>query len=174
MLELEQRAVLEMRAKDRRLEGYAAKFGVEARIADFTETIAPGAFTATLKSGRDVLALVDHDRSKVLARTRSGNLKVAEDSQGLAFELSLPDTQAGRDVLTLAERGDLGGMSFGFVVAKDGERWSGTVRTLTAVNLFEISVVNGWPAYSGTTVAARSRSPRLEQALRYLETCRGS
>lgn len=172
MLHLEQRAVLELRAKERRLEGYAAKFNAEARIADFRETIAPGAFTATLKSGRDVLALVDHDRSKVLARTRSGTLKLSEDSAGLAFELSLPDTQAGRDVLALAERGDLGGMSFGFLPAKGGERWNGTQRVLTAVDLFEISVVNGWPAYGQTTVSARSRAPRLEQALRYLETCK--
>jgi hypothetical protein len=48
--------------------------------------------------------MVDHDRSKVLARTRSGNLKLSEDSTGLAFEVSLPDTSLARDVLVLAER----------------------------------------------------------------------
>jgi HK97 family phage prohead protease len=169
---MERRAVLELRAKDRRLEGYAAKFDTEARIADFTEIIAPRAFSASLQGGRDVLAMVDHDQGKVLARTRSGTLKLSEDSAGLLFELQVPDTQPGRDVLALAERGDLGGMSFGFKVPKGGERWSGSRRTLTAVDLFEISVVSAWPAYPDTSVTARSRTPKLELASRYLETCR--
>ena len=39
-------APVELRAAGRRLEGYAATFGAEARIADFVETIAPGAFSA--------------------------------------------------------------------------------------------------------------------------------
>lgn len=169
---LEKRAVLELRARDRRLEGYAAKFGIETRVEDFSETIAPNAFAASLRSGRDVLAMVDHDPSKVLARTRSGTLKLSEDSAGLAFELTVPDTQPGRDVLALAERGDLGGMSFGFLVPQGGQRWDGKRRTLTVVDLHEISVVSAWPAYPATTVNARAGAPRLGLALRYLETCR--
>lgn len=170
MVKLEQRAVLELRAKDRKLEGYAAKFAQEARISDFIEVIHRGAFGASLKSQRDVLALVDHDASKVLARTRSGNLKLTEDSTGLAFEIAVPDTQAGRDVLALAERGDLGGMSFGFLVPEGGETWAGNRRTLTAIDLHEISVVSAWPAYDGTSVKARARTPRLALARRYLVT----
>lgn len=171
-MKLERRAVLELRAKDRKLEGYAAKFNTEARIGDFVEVIAAGAFRASLASGRDVLGLMDHDPSKVLARTRSGTLKVAEDSTGLEFSLSVPDTQAGRDALALAERNDLGGMSFGFLVPKGGEAWDGNRRTLTAVDLHEISVVSAWPAYPETTVQARAQAPRLALARRYLETCR--
>jgi HK97 family phage prohead protease len=169
-MKLEQRAVLELRAKGRKLEGYAAKFGIEARIGDFTEVINQGAFRASLQDQRDVLALVDHDPSKILARTRSGTLKLAEDSTGLAFEISLPDTTLARDALELAQRGDLGGMSFGFVVAENGERWDGNRRTLTAVNLFEVSLVSSWPAYPDTVVNARARAPRLALAKRYLQT----
>lgn len=171
-MKLEQRAVLELRAKDRKLEGYAAKFGVEARIADYIEVIAAGAFAASLVSGRDVVALADHDRAAVLARTKSGTLKLAEDSTGLEFSLSVPDTQPGRDVLALAERGDLGGMSFGFIVPQDGDSWDGNRRTLTAIDLREISVVSAWPAYPETTVNARAQAPRLALARRYLETCK--
>ena len=171
-MKLEQRAVLELRAKDRRLEGYAAKFNVEARIADFTEVIAAGAFAASLKSGRDVIALADHDKTAVLARTRSGTLKLSEDSTGLEFSISVPDTQRGRDVLALAERGDLVGMSFGFLPAKGGESWDGNRRTLTAIDLHEISVVSAWPAYPETTVSARAKTPALDLAKRYLETCK--
>lgn len=171
-VKLEQRAVLELRAKDRRLEGYAAKFNTEARIGDFIEVIAPGAFRASLKSGRDVLGLVDHDPTKLLARTKSGHLTLEEDSSGLAFSLQVPNTQAGRDAIELAERGDLGGMSFGFLVPEGGEAWDGNRRTLTAIDLHEISVVSAWPAYPETTVNARSKAPRLALARRYLETVR--
>ncbi|OWJ78547.1 HK97 family phage prohead protease [Haematobacter genomosp. 1] len=166
---VERRAIAtELRATGRRLEGYAATFGAEARIGDaFTETIAPGAFLASLTSGRDILALLDHDPGKVLGRTRSGSLRLTEDTRGLAFDLDLPDTQAGRDVLALAERGDLGGMSFGFTV-RDQHR-QGDRRELRAVELIEVSVVSAWPAYPGTVVQARaalSGRPQLAHAAR--------
>lgn len=157
-METERRsALIEVRAAGRKLEGYAAIFGAEARIGSFVETIAPGAFAASLADGGDKLALVDHDPARLLARTRSGTLRLAEDSRGLAFDLDVPDTQAGRDVLALAQRGDVGGMSFGFVVRKGGEAWSGERRSLLAVDLREISVVQAWPAYPDTTIATRSR-----------------
>jgi uncharacterized protein len=166
----EYRAFAELRAAGKRLGGYAVRFGVVARIGTSSEIVLPGAFSATLADGHDVLALVDHDRSKVLARTKSGNLKLTEDSQGLAFDLSLPDTQAGRDALVLAERGDLGGMSFGFTVAPSGERWDGNRRELRSVNLVEVSVVSAWPAYPETTVHPRAKTPMLNLARLYLET----
>ena len=151
-------AAIEVRAKGRRLEGYAALFDTPARIGgQFTETIRAGAFAGSL--ARDVLALVDHDPARVLARSRTGSLKLSEDSRGLAFGIDVPDTQAGRDVLALAERGDLGGMSFGFSVEPGGDAWDGETRELRAVTLHEISVVLAWPAYDGTVVHARSRGP---------------
>lgn len=171
-MKLERRAVVELRARDRKLEGYAAKFNVEARIADFVETIRTGAFAESLRAGRDILALVDHDATRVLARTRSQTLRLSEDSAGLQFELSVPDTTAGRDVLALAERGDLGGMSFGFLVPKGGDVWTGNRRELTAIDLREISVVSAFPAYPDTSINPGSKTPLLNVAKRYLETCR--
>ena len=76
--------------------------------------------------------------------------------RGLAFSLDLPETQAGADVLALATRGDLGGMSFGFTVPKGGERWAGNRRSLSAVGLREVSVVSAWPAYPDTEIALRA------------------
>ena len=146
----------EIRANGRRLEGYVATFGAEARIGTFTESIRAGAFRDTLATGRDVLGLVDHDPSRVLARTKSGTLRLAEDARGLAFDLDVPATQAGHDVLALASRGDVGGMSFGFNVRDGGEEWQGNKRELRAVDLFEISVVLAFPAYDQTTVNVRS------------------
>jgi HK97 family phage prohead protease len=163
-------SALEIRAKGRRLTGYAATFGTEARISDFVESISPGAFKASLAG--DVVALLDHDASRLLARTKSKTLRLAEDSKGLAFDLDVPPTSAGNDVLALAERGDLGGCSFGFLIPKGGESWNGNKRTLTNIDLHEISIVSAWPAYPETSVIARARPPiRLAMALRYLETC---
>ena len=157
-MELERRAAAaEIRAAGRRLEGHAAVFGSEARIGSFVETVAAGAFRASLADGADKLALVDHDPGRLLARTKSGTLRLAEDSRGLAFDLDVPDTQLGRDVLELARRGDLGGMSFAFRARPDGEHWSGNRRELRSVDLAEVSVVLAWPAYPDTTVATRNR-----------------
>ncbi|MBA3667938.1 MAG: HK97 family phage prohead protease [Sphingomonas sp.] len=151
---VERRSFSEVRAVGRKLEGYAATFNSEARLGSFVETIAPGAFRSALAG--DVLALMDHDPGKVLGRTRSGTLKLFEDTRGLGFSLDVPDTQAGRDVLALAERADLGGMSFGFTVPKGGEDWNGEKRTLRQIGLKEISVVSAWPAYPDTEIALRA------------------
>src|SRR5262245_13345566 len=172
----ERRAVVgELRAKGRRLVGYAATFGAEAKIGNFTETISPGAFAASLNDKADILALLDHDPGKVLARTRSGTLRLSEDKQGLAFDLDVPATTVGNDVLALAERGDIGGASFAFTVKR--ESWEGERRTLDSVDLHEVSVVSAWPAYEGTIVQARARpvesavdAPRFAVARRYLES----
>src|ERR1051326_3517067 len=98
MSNLERRAALvELRAAGRRLEGYAAIFNTETRVADFVETIAPGAFAGSLASGADILALADHDPTRLLARTRSGTLRLCEDTKGLNFDLDLPLTTLGAD-----------------------------------------------------------------------------
>jgi HK97 family phage prohead protease len=171
---LERRAAVEFRAPlgGRRLEGYAARFGVEARIGSFRETIMPGAFRASLAARSDILALVDHDDAKLLARTVSGTLRLAEDSAGLCFDIDVPDTTLGRDVLEMARRGDVGGMSFGFRV--QDESWpANDRRELRSVDLIEISVVHAHPAYSQTSVSARSRSardPDRESRRRFLAT----
>jgi hypothetical protein len=167
MADIERRAsVVEVRADGRRLEGYAAVFEQRATIADFTETVARGAFADTLRSGRDVLALVDHDPQRLLGRTKNGTLRLAEDQRGLAFSIDVPDTQLGRDTLAMAERGDLGGASFGFRVPKGGDGWEGRNRTLIRVDLIDVSAVIAFAAYPQTSVTARSDGePRLPLAL---------
>ncbi|UXT42482.1 HK97 family phage prohead protease [Agrobacterium tumefaciens] len=168
---MEKRAATDVTAKGKKLTGYVAKFNTEARIADFRETIRAGAFAGSLRSNPDILALVDHDPGKVLARTKSGSLTLSEDANGLRFELDLPDTQLGKDIAALAARKDIGGMSFGFNVPEGGEEWAGELRTLKAIDLREISVVQAFPAYGGTSVSVRSRKPMTdnERRIRILE-----
>jgi hypothetical protein len=153
--QIERRAAeLEIRAKGRKLEGYAAIFGSRAKIADFDEEIRSGAFAESLQARGDILALVDHMPTQLLARTRNGSLKLSEDTRGLAFEIDLPQTTLANDILALAEARSLGGASLGFIAKRD--EWKGSLRTLHTVDLREISIVSAWPAYPETSVTARS------------------
>ena len=165
---LERRGTAGLSASGRTLTGYVATFGNEARIGGFSESIAPGAFKASLASGRDVLALLDHKPDALLGRTRSGTLTLREDGKGLRFDLALPDTQHGRDLIALAERGDLGGMSFGFIATD--EKWTGDKRELRAVDLCEISVVQSWPAYQQTEIQLRQRQDHVDRNALWMQT----
>lgn len=158
--------LVELRAMGgRKLASDAAVFNSPAIIGgSFTETIRPGAFRASLLTpGRDTLALADHDPARLLARTSNGSLRLAEDSRGLHFELDIPATTTGNDALAMVESRLAGGMSFGFRVSQ--EDWpAADQRELAAVDLIEISLVSAFPAYSQTTVAARSA---VRDAARY-------
>lgn len=172
-MDIERRFAGGANLEGRQLIGLAAPYGTATRIADFSEVIAPGAFTCTLAEQRDVLALVDHDAGRVLGRTRSGTLQLRETAAGLEYRIALPDTSAGHDLRSLAERGDLGGVSIGFVAVRDS--WEGDLRTLHEVQLHEISIVQARAAYPDTTVALRSRPSVYEQrGLRslWIGTCR--
>lgn len=169
---IEHRAMMEVRAIGRRLHGLAAPFDVQTHIGGFDEIIRRGAFTDSLAENPDVLALLDHDMTRVLARTKSNSLRLAESQRGLEFEVDLPNTSWANDALELVRSNNAGGMSFGFRVRPAGERWVKTLRELRALDLVEVSVVSAFPAYDGTEVSARARQhrPRLNRAERYLET----
>lgn len=148
---------IEKRAEGgKKVAGYAAVFNSETDIGGyFREKIAPGAFSDSLKA--DVRALLDHDHGRVIGRTAAGTLRLSEDEHGLSVEIDLPDTSDGRDAAVLIERGDLDGMSFGFVVTK--QSWDETgdtpLRTIEKVELHEVSIV-AFPAYGDTSIAMRS------------------
>ncbi|MFV9414702.1 HK97 family phage prohead protease [Klebsiella oxytoca] len=162
----------ELTASDKKLVGYAVRWNSLSEIIwdEFREQFAPGAFKDSLASGSDVRALYEHNYTQLLGRTKSGTLVLSEDDTGLRFELTLPNTQLGNDVLALVERGDLSGMSFGFRALK--ESWdiaqSPYLRTVTAAELREITVTS-MPAYpeSGVEIAHRSlfaQHPELRRA----------
>jgi HK97 family phage prohead protease len=143
------------------LEGYAAVFNSRSEnLGGFTETIAPGAFRASLRSRNDIKLLWNHDSSAVLGSTRAGTLVLTEDDRGLRVSATLPNTTHGRDARELIRRGDVTGFSFGFSLpTRGGDSWSqdGTERVLKSVRLFEVSVGVAFPAYSATNGTATVR-----------------
>jgi HK97 family phage prohead protease len=137
--------------------GYAAVFDSPSEPLPFIETIAPGAFRSSLQSRNQVKMFVNHDSNMVLASTRSGSLRLAEDSKGLFAEADLPNTTYARDLAVMMRRGDVTSMSFGFSVPNGGDQWAdGATRRLNTVRLHEVSVVTGFPAYEGTSAQLRS------------------
>lgn len=138
-----------------RLRGYAAVFNDSSVPLPFKETIAPGAFRKTLSETPDVRLLINHE-GLPLARTKNGTLTLTEDDRGLFMDAVIADTNEGRDLYKLVERGDVDQMSFAFRVIR--QKWSEdrSTRTLTEVSLADgdVSVVT-YPAYPTTTVEAR-------------------
>lgn len=138
-----------------RVSGLAVPWGaVSADRGGYRDRFARG----SLRLG-DVVALAAHDPALVLGRMSAGTLALEDREDGVYFSLALPDTQAGRDVLTLLRRGDLGQCSFAAVLER--EDWDydadlrAPVRTVLAAELLEVSVVP-LPAFANTTARAEA------------------
>jgi HK97 family phage prohead protease len=140
-----------------KIGGYAATFGNEATGLSFREVIAPGAFKRSLESNQPVFLLINHDTDALpLASTQGGTLSLREDATGLLMEATLdPANPRAAELASVLSRGDVSKMSFAFTVAEDGQTRDGGLRTLTDLNLFEVSVVT-WPAYEATDVGLRA------------------
>lgn len=143
-----------------RISGYAAQFNEEATGLNFREMIAPGAFKRSIASGQPVFLLVNHDTDSLpLASTQGGTLSLSEDAVGLRMDADLdPENPRAKELASAISRGDVDKMSFAFTVAAGGETRDGGLRTLTDLDLFEVSVVT-WPAYDATSVGMRSATP---------------
>jgi HK97 family phage prohead protease len=148
------------------LTGYAVRFNSPSvDLGGFTEICAPGMFTRTLKEQPDVLMLRDHNSSQLLGRTTAGTLSLTQDSNGLAFSVTLPKTAIAKDTAENVSNGNLNSCSFGFNVPKGGDKWTtnpdGTaLRTLLDVNLAEVSITS-FAAYPATSVSLRSAPPEI-------------
>lgn len=153
---LELRAVDGDDAKVGTFSGYAARYNSPSLPLPFTERIAPGAFTRTLKSRNDVRMYVNHDDRMVLASTRSKTLRLEDRADGLWVEADLPNVSYAHDLRELISQGIVTTMSFGFSTVKD--TWSSDMseRTLQEVRLHEVSVVSGVAAYPSTSAAVRN------------------
>lgn len=141
------------------IEGYFAVFNSETELwPGAYEEIAPGAFDKSLSN--DVRALINHDTSLVLGRSKAGTLELKTDSRGLwgSIKINPNDTDA-VNLYERVKRGDVDQCSFGFIIVSEETEFrdDGTVKwRLTEVDLHEVSIVT-FPAYEATAVQARKK-----------------
>lgn len=148
----------------RHIVGYFAVFNSTYNIAPgMSESIAPGAFSRTLTDQPDVRALVNHDTTLVLGRTKAGTLTLREDDHGLYGDVLInPNDQDAVNCWERVQRGDVDQCSFGFnIVAEETDfRDDGAIHwTIRDLDLYEVSVCT-FPAYEATNVQARAEDAK--------------
>lgn len=141
------------------IEGYFAVFSSVYEIAPgMSESIAPGAFDNTLSG--DIRALINHDTTLVLGRTKAGTLKLRTDNRGLWGHIDVnPNDSDAMNLYERVKRGDVDQCSFGFdIIDEETEfREDGSVHwTIKEVELYEVSPCT-FPAYEETSIAARAK-----------------
>ena len=162
------------------IEGRAIVYNQETNLGWYSETIAAGALDET--DLRDVRLLVNHNTDMIpLARSRNNNenstMQLTVDEEGLRIRanLDVENNSDARSLYSAIERGDISGMSFMFVVDKDG--WTDIdtdhpKRTITGIKrVMEVSAVI-FPAYAATSLESRGLAETLESAKASLESAK--
>lgn len=141
------------------IEGYFAVFNSIYQIGEMmSESIAPGAFDNTLSG--DIRALINHDTTLVLGRTKAGTLQLRTDSHGLWGHIDInPNDTDAMNLYNRVQRGDVDQCSFGFDILNEETEYreDGSIHwTIKEVELYEVSPCT-FPAYEETSIAARAK-----------------
>lgn len=143
--------VLDLKATndDGSVEGYGSVFGVRD---SYDDVIAAGAFQASLaahkKAGTMPAMLWQHDSDKPIGVWT----EMVEDSKGLRIKGQLAlETTLGKEAHALLKMGALNGLSIGFVSKQWAYDRDTDIRTLTEIDLWEVSLVT-FPANGSARV----------------------
>ena len=140
------------------IEGYFAVFDSNYDIGPgMSESIASTAFDRTISG--DIRALINHDSTLVLGRTKANTLQLRVDTHGLWGRIDInPNDVDAVNLYERVRRGDVDQCSFGFDLrSQDTEiREDGSVHwTITDLDLYEVSCCT-FPAYDQTNISART------------------
>lgn len=162
---LEIRAISnEVQVDSRNITGYAVVFESNSEDLGFIERIKKGAITDDTIKKSDVFCLLNHDSTKVLARSKygEGSLKLEIDERGLKYSFTAPNTDLGEELLEHLQRGEIDSSSFAFTVSLDegSEKWY-TVEGVQYRDIYKIDELYDvspvyQPAYQETTVSKRA------------------
>ena len=124
---------------DGTVEGYGSVFGVRD---NYDDVIAKGAFIQSLKdhkaAGTMPAMLWQHDADKPIGIWT----EMVEDEKGLRIKGQLAmETVKGKEAHALLKMGALNGLSIGFMSKEWAYDRETEVRTLTAIDLWEVSLV---------------------------------
>lgn len=134
---------------DGTVEGYASLFG---EIDQARDKVMRGAFAATLRqrSVQRIPMLFQHDPAEPVGVW----LELREDQRGLyARGRLIPEVARGRELLSLLRAGAIDGLSIGFRTVRGRIDPKTRIRSLLAVDLWEISIVT-FPLLAGARVHA--------------------
>jgi HK97 family phage prohead protease len=143
------------------IKGYVNTVERDSRLipspkGGFVEQVRSGTWKKAISKSDDIPLLLNHDKSRRLASTKSGTLKLTEDNIGLYAEARVYDPH----VMDKAMKKKLVGWSFGFSKPKDS--WGKTDtgidrRYLEEMDINEVSVLDDsrTPAYYGTSIENR-------------------
>jgi len=144
---------------DGTVEGYGSVFGVRD---NYDDVIAKGAFIQSLKdhkaAGTMPAMLWQHDADKPIGVWT----EMVEDEKGLRIKGQLAmETVKGKEAHALLKMGALNGLSIGFMSKEWAYDRDTEVRTLTAIDLWEVSLVT-FPANEKARVTNVKSADKLQ------------
>ena len=178
MNKVEIRCELRSENEGRHISGKAISFDTESNDIGFIEILHRGCISQELIDSSNIVFLYNHDYNQVIARANKGkgtlNIDLRDD--GVYFDLEVPNTTMGNDLLENIRLGNITQCSFGFNYANEegaykdekiGDVWYRNVYKIG--ELFDLSAVT-YPAYDDTYVNARMQERyKMEDKLKETE-----
>ena len=151
------------------IDGYVNAVERESKVlydtrGEFIEKIRAGVFQKALERADNVRVLLDHDKDRELADTKSGKAKLYEDNIGLRAIVEIEDTE----VIDKAKNNKLRGWSFGFLCNKEDRKTNEDgieERVVRDLDLLEVSIIDDrkYPAYIGTSIEMRDDEIKIAE-----------
>lgn len=178
MNKVEIRCELRSENGGRHISGKAISFDTESNDIGFIEILHRGCISQELIDSSNIVFLYNHDYNQVIARANKGkgtlNIDLRDD--GVYFDLDVPNTTMGNDLLENIRLGNITQCSFGFNYANEegaykdekiGDVWYRNVYKIG--ELYDLSAVT-YPAYDDTYVNARMQErSKMEDKLKETE-----
>lgn len=178
MNKVEIRCELRSENGGRHISGKAISFDTQSNDIGFIEILHRGCITQELIDSSNIVFLYNHDYNQVIARANKGkgtlNIDLRDD--GVYFDLDVPNTTMGNDLLENIRLGNITQCSFGFSYANEegaykdekiGDVWYRNVYKIG--ELYDLSAVT-YPAYDDTYVNARMQErSKMEDKLKETE-----
>lgn len=178
MNKVEIRCELRSENEGRHISGKAISFDTQSNDIGFIEILHRGCISQELIDSSNIVFLYNHDYNQVIARANKGkgtlNIDLRDD--GVYFDLEVPNTTMGNDLLENIRLGNITQCSFGFRYANEegaykDEKIEGVwYRNVYKIGeLFDLSAVT-YPAYDDTYVNARMQErSKMEDKLKETE-----
>lgn len=178
MNKVEIRCELRSENGGRHISGKAISFDTQSNDIGFIEILHRGCISQELIDSSNIVFLYNHDYNQVIARANKGkgtlNIDLRDD--GVYFDLEVPNTTMGNDLLENIRLGNITQCSFGFSYANEegaykdekiNDVWYRNVYKIG--ELYDLSAVT-YPAYDDTYVNARMQErSKMEDKLKETE-----